>query len=80
MLQRCLNDAIMFLVQKGARLRGMVPHTHRSFDSAYGCADLSHKHDVCHLKKTCTPKGEESDYILILNYAVGLDVARVGPI
>jgi len=45
MLQRCLNDAIMFLVQKGARLRGMVPHTHSSCDSAYGCADLSHQHD-----------------------------------
>jgi len=56
MLQRCLNDIIMFWEQKGARLRGMS-HTHTHCDSAYCCADLSHQHDVCHLKQTCTPKG-----------------------
>ena len=82
MLQRCLNDIIMFWEQKGARLLGM-PHTHRHCDSAYCCADLSHQHDVCHLKQTCTPKGAARKYlttvtdvmILTRNYAVGLEVA-----
>jgi hypothetical protein len=83
MLQRCLNDIIMFWEQKGARLRGMS-HTHRHCDSAYCCADLSHQHDVCCLKQTCTPKGAARKYlttvtnvmILTRNYAVGLEVAR----
>ena len=84
MLQRCLNDIIMLWEQKCARLRG-VPHTHRHCDSAYCRADLSHQHDVCRLKQTCTPKGAARKYlttvtdVMILNYAVGLDVARVGP-
>jgi len=76
-----LNDAEMFWEQKGARLRGM-PHTHTHCDSVYCCADLSHRHDVCRLKQTCTPKGAAQKYLTavtdmtILNYAVGLDVAR----
>jgi len=38
--------------------------------------------EVCHLKQTCTPKGAARKYlttvneVMILNYAVGLDVAR----
>ena len=38
---------------------------------------------VCHLKQTCTPTGAARKYIttitgvFLLNYAVGLDVARV---
>jgi hypothetical protein len=81
MFQRCLNDIIMFWEQKGARLRGMS-HTHRHCDSAYCCADLFHQHDVCHLKQTCTSKGAARKYlttvtdVMILNYAVGLEVAR----
>jgi len=55
-------------------------YTHRSCDSAYCCADPSHQHDVCRLKQTCTPKGAKylttvTD-VMILNYAVGLDVTR----
>jgi len=82
MLQRCLNDIIMCWKQKGARLRG-ISLTHRHCDSAYCCADLSHQHDVCHLKQTCTPKGAARKYLTIVtdvmiltrNYAVGLEVA-----
>jgi len=81
MLQRCLNDIIMFWEQKGARFRGMS-HTHTHCDSAYCCADLSHQHDVCRLKHKCTPKGAARKYlttvtdVMILKYAVGLEVAR----
>ena len=81
MLQRCLNDIIMCWEQKGARLQG-ISHTHKHCDSAYCCADLSHQHDVCHLKQTCTPKGAARKYlttvtdVMILNYAVDLEVAR----
>jgi len=83
MLQRCLNDIIMFWEQKGARLWGMS-HTHRHCDSAYCCADLFHQHDVYCLKQTCTPKGAARKYltavtdvmILTRNYAVRLEVAR----
>ena len=81
MFQRCLNDIIMFWEQKGARLRGMS-HTHRHCDSAYCCADLFHQRDVYCLKQTCTPKGAARKYlttvtdVMILIYAVGLDVAR----
>jgi len=77
----CLNDIIMFWEKKGAKLRDM-PHAHTHCDSVYCCADLSHQHDVCHLKPTCTPKGAARKYlttvtdVMILNYAVGLDVAR----
>jgi len=82
MLQRCLNDIIMFWEQKGTRLRGMS-HTHTHCDSSC-CADLSHQHDVCCLKQTCTPKGAARKYlttvtdvmILTGHYAVGLEVAR----
>ena len=51
-------------------------------DSAYCCAELSHQHDVCCLKQTCTTKGAARKYlttvtdVMILNYAVGLEVAR----
>jgi len=82
-VQRCLNDIIMFWEQKGTRLRGM-PHTYRRCDSAYCCADLSHQHDVCHLKQTRSPQGAARKYlttvtdVIFLNYAVGLDVARGG--
>jgi len=63
-------------------LRG-ISHTHRHCDSAYCCADLSHQHDVCHLKQTCTPKGAARRYlttvtdvmILTRNYVVGFEVA-----
>jgi len=84
MLQRCLNNIIMFWEQKGARLRGMF-HRHTHCDSAYCCADISHQHDVCHPKQTCTPKGAARNNlttvtdVMILNYAVSLDVARAGP-
>jgi len=69
--------------QKGAKLRG-ISHTHTHCDSAYCCADLSHQHDVCHLKQTCTPKGAARKYLttvtdvmmLTRNYAVGLEVAN----
>jgi len=62
MLRRCLNDIIMFWEPKGARLRGM-PHTHTHSDSAYCCTDLSHQHEVCLLKQTCTPKGAARKYL-----------------
>jgi len=81
MVQRCLNDMIMFWEQKGAMLRG-IPHTYRHCDSAYYCADLSHQHDVCRLKQTCTSKGAARKHltivtdVMISNYAVGLDVAH----
>jgi len=71
----------MFWEQKGARLRG-TSHTHTHCDSAYCCADLSHQHDVRPLKQTCTPKGAARKYlttvtdVMILNYAISLDVAR----
>jgi len=74
----------MFWEQKGARLRGMF-HRHTHCDSAYCCADISHQHDVCHPKQTCTPKGAARNNlttvtdVMILNYAVSLDVARAGP-
>ena len=48
----------------------------------YCCARLSHQHDVYRLKQACTPKGAAQKYltsvtdVMILNYAVGLDVAR----
>jgi len=82
MLKRCLNDWIMFWEQKGARLRG-TSHTHTPCCSAYCCADLSHQHDVCHLKQTCTSKGAARKHlttitdVMILNYAVSLNMARV---
>ena len=66
---------------RGARLRGM-PHIDRYCDSAYCCTDLSHEHDVCHLKQTCTPKGAARQYlttvtdVMMLNCAVSLNVAR----
>jgi len=83
MLQRCLNDIVMFWEQKGARLRGMC-HTHRDCDSAYCCADLFLQHDVFCLKQTCTPRGSALNYlttvtdvmILTQNYAIGLEVSR----
>jgi len=81
MVQRCLNDMIMFWEHKSARLRG-IPHTYRHCDSADCCDDLFHQHDVCRLKQTCTPKGAARKYlttvtdVTILNDAVGLDVAR----
>jgi len=80
--QRCLNDIIMFWDQQDASLRGM-PHTHTHCDSAYCCAHLSHQHDVCRLKQTCKPKGAAQKYltivtdVMILNNALGFDVARV---
>jgi len=59
-----------------------MSHTHTHCDSAYCCADFSHQRDVCRLKQTCTPKGAAQKYlttvtdVMILIYAVGLDVAR----
>ena len=68
----------MFKEQKGAQQR----HTYRCFDTAYCCADISHQHDLCRLKQTNTPKGAAQKClttftdVMILNYTVGLDVAR----
>jgi len=53
------------------------------FASAANVTLVDGSKEVCRLKQTCTPTGAARKYIttitdvLLLNYAVGLDVARV---
>jgi len=52
------------------------------FDAAANVLQNDGSKKVCHLKQTCTSKGAARKYlttvtdVMILNYAVGLDVAR----
>ena len=52
------------------------------FDAAANVLQNDWSKEVCRLKQTCTPKGAARKYlttvtdVIILNYAIGLDVAR----
>jgi len=52
------------------------------FNAAANVFQNNGSKEVCRLKQTCTPKGAAQNYlttvtdVMILNYAVGLDVAR----
>jgi len=74
-------DATMDFIEKSGVFNSQYE---KWFDAAANMSQNNGSKDVCRLKQTCTPKGAARKYlttvndVMILNYTVVLDVARVG--
>jgi len=78
---QCIAATMDFMEQSGA----FNTWYEKMFDAAANVLQNDWSKEVCRLKQTCTPKGAARKYlttvtdVMILNYAVGLDVDCVGP-
>jgi len=78
--EQCINDTIAFLEKEGVDKK----LEEKWFTAAANVTLADGSKKVCCLKQTCTPTSAARKYIttitdvFLLNYEVGLDVARVG--
>jgi len=75
---QCIDTTMDFMEKSGV----FNTRCKKWFDAALNVLQNDGSKEVCRLKQTCTPKGAARKYltpvtdVMILNYAVGLDVAR----
>jgi len=75
---QCIDATMDFMEKSGV----FNTQYGKSFDAAANVLQNDGSKEVCRLKQICTPKGAARKYlttvtdVMILNYAVGLDVAR----